>query len=93
VDQPPHRRKGREKNHSAENMIFINAGCNRSYRPPSTGGVEQARDGAVDLLVLTFAVMLEYDLSALVDDVLRRPILVCDRRSRSSSRCPARPDS
>jgi len=34
------------------------------------------RDGAVDLLVLAFAVVLEHDFSALIDDVLRRPILV-----------------
>ena len=42
----------------------------------SARGVEQAGDGAVHLLVLAFAIMLEYDLSALVDDVLRRPILI-----------------
>ena len=42
----------------------------------SAGGVEQPRDGAVDLLVLAFAVVLEYDFSALIDNVLRRPILV-----------------
>ena len=33
-------------------------------------------DGAVDLLVLTFSVMLENDLTMLVYDVLRRPIPV-----------------
>src|SRR5882757_2704392 len=45
-------------------------------RNHSAGSVEQPRNGAVDLLVLAFAVVLEHDLSALIDDVLRRLILV-----------------
>jgi hypothetical protein len=42
----------------------------------SARGVQQPRNGAVDLLVLAFAVVLEHDFSVLIDDVLRRPILV-----------------
>src|ERR1700692_1840822 len=42
----------------------------------STRGVEEAGDGAVQLLVLALAVVLEHDFSALVDDILRRPVLV-----------------
>src|SRR6266550_656758 len=48
----------------------------RSSQDGSAIGVEQARNGTIDLLVLAFAVMLEHDFSALIDDVLRRPILV-----------------
>ena len=36
----------------------------------SAGGVEQARDGAVNLVILAFAVMMENDLATLIDDVL-----------------------
>src|SRR5215470_12592676 len=35
--------------------------------------VEQALDGALDLAIGTFAGVLEHDLAALVDDVLRWP--------------------
>src|SRR5438105_10996122 len=39
-------------------------------------GVEQFCDGAVHLFVLALAVVLVDDLAALIDDVLRRPILI-----------------
>src|SRR5580704_6322034 len=42
----------------------------------STGSVQQACDGAVHLLILAFAIVLVDDFSALIDDVLRRPVLV-----------------
>jgi hypothetical protein len=48
----------------------------RRSRNHSAGGVEQPRNGAVDLLVLALAIVLENDFSASIDDVLRRPILV-----------------
>src|SRR5271169_5332466 len=41
--------------------------------------VQQAPDGAIDLLVLAFAVMMEHDLSILINDVLCGPILVAVR--------------
>src|SRR4051812_44372171 len=46
------------------------------YPPRSATGVQQPRDGAVDLVVLAFAVVLKDDPAVLVDDVLRRPILI-----------------
>src|SRR6476620_4346971 len=42
----------------------------------SAGCVEQARNGTVDLFVAAFAVMLEHAFSALIDNVLRGPILI-----------------
>src|SRR5207244_743179 len=58
------------------------AGCNDSMafdRGGSAIGAEQPCDGALDLLVLAFAGVLEHDLAVPVDDVLRRPILVAVR--------------
>src|SRR3954465_4476046 len=43
---------------------------------PSATGVQQPRHGAVDLLILALAIVLEHDFAVLVNDVLRRPILV-----------------
>src|SRR5207245_2620809 len=42
----------------------------------STAGIQQPRHRAVDLVIAAFAFVLEHDLAVLVDDVLRRPILV-----------------
>src|SRR5438477_242907 len=38
--------------------------------------VQQARDGAIDVLIPAFAVVMENNSAILIDDVLRRPILV-----------------
>src|SRR6266567_3156735 len=53
-------------------------------RRSSAIGAEQPCDGALDLLVLALAVVLEDDFAVLVDDVLRRPILVAGRRSMAA---------
>jgi hypothetical protein len=38
--------------------------------------IQQVSDGALDLVILTFAGMAEDDIAALVNDVLGRPILI-----------------
>lgn len=45
----------------------------------STRSVQQLLDGLFDLVVLTLAVVLKYDLAPLIDDVLRRPISIAVR--------------
>src|SRR6478735_1634889 len=44
--------------------------------PSSAIGVQEPRDGTVDLVVLALAIVLKHDLSVLVDDILRGPIAI-----------------
>jgi hypothetical protein len=58
-------------------MSSIAASCSSPDSGPRlTGRVKQPLNGALDLIVLAFAIVLEHDLAIPIDDVLRRPILV-----------------
>jgi hypothetical protein len=57
-----------------DQQAFIDVG--RLLRMPLACRIEQALDGALDLIILAFAGVAENDAAVLVDDILGRPVLI-----------------